>query len=204
MLQMCWDSLRERYSISRSMNINDWFPSHNYEDVSICWVCGTVWVIMGGWELGLHKVTMISFATHLISFPVLKTYTIYTYKPLHTINYSHNSVQQSRKVKCLFSWTQEGGHSWWFLAQLSISKLCHFLAASCSFFWQFQIWLHWQSRVCMHCTMHRIRPLQWDYLFLITQFLVQARWWAVITFIHYCGSSVSLANSNRPCKPRKQ
>ena len=47
-----------RCSISRSMNIRDKFFFHNNKHVSICWVCGTVWLFMGHWELSLLKLTM--------------------------------------------------------------------------------------------------------------------------------------------------
>ena len=43
-----------------------------------------------------------------------------------------------------------------------------------------------------------LRPWQWDYLFLITRSLVQARGRAVVIIVHYCGFSGSSANSNSP------
>ena len=102
------------------MNIRDWLSSHNHEHVSFCWVCGTVWLITGG----LLKFTIVSLATHLMSFPVLETYTIYTQKPVNTINGSHNAFSQSWWVTTFIVLdTKRVLHSWWLLVQQS--KFCH-------------------------------------------------------------------------------
>ena len=56
----------------------------------------------------------------------------------------------------------------------------------------------WHANLAGKISWTLIRPLQWDYLFLITQSLVQAHGWAFIIIIHYCGSSGSSAPSNSP------
>ena len=60
-------------------------------------------------------------------------------------------------------------------------------------------WTSWKiySYVVIKC-FRNIRPLQWDYLLLITRSLVQTRGRAVIIIIHYCVFSGSSASSNSP------
>ena len=73
------------------------------------------------------------------------------------------------------------------------SPLTNFcMATGCSFA---------HAEFCSSMSWIIFRPLQWVYLFLITQSLVEARGRMVIIIIHYYDSSGSLVNSNSPSMP---